>query len=505
MFFMKRLLVRFSLIFTYVLFLFFCFIVPAQAMDRSVIIGFHNKPGPSEKALLLGKDIEVKHKFRHISAYAAKLSEQAVERLRKDPRVKYVVEDTIYSVIDPVEIVADPVEDPVAEPIEYLNSWGVKHIGSQAAHSINITGSGVRVAILDSGIDYTHQELVMNYKGGWDFVFNDDDPYDDSWNSHGTHVAGIIAAAANGSGVVGVAPNAEIYALKVLDGAGFGLLSWIIEGIEWAIENKIDVVNVSIGGPHSVALQEACDAAYNAGVLLLAAAGNTYGGDVTFPAAYDSVIAVTGTDSADQRGLFAPFGPQIELAAPGVTINSTSVNDGYAVLSGTSQGAPHVSGLAALVLSAGVSDLNNDGKVNNQDVRMQLQMSAHDLGDPGKDDVYGYGLIDVSAALGIDGDGDDSSVSFELVRGTVRSSDNMSYTLSDMICQVSITNNSLSGVRVIVYENGSIRYDLSKKIFFNRLFPQETSFSLDARGTTLNIVFMPIGKPASSATITIDQ
>lgn len=107
MFFMNRLLVRLLLIFTYVLFLFFCIIVPAQAMDRSVIIGFHNKPGPSEKALLLGKDIEVKHKFRHISAYAAKLSEQAVERLRKDPRVKYVVEDTIYSVIDPVEIVAE--------------------------------------------------------------------------------------------------------------------------------------------------------------------------------------------------------------------------------------------------------------------------------------------------------------------------------------------------------------------------------------------------------------
>jgi len=240
----------------------------------------------------------------------------------------------------------------------------------------------------------------MNYQGGWDFVFDDNDPYDDSWNSHGTHVAGIIAAAADGSGVVGVAPNAELYAVKVLDGAGFGLLSWIMEGIEWAVDNEIDVVNISIGGFHTVALQDACDAAYTAGVLLVAAAGN--GAEVAYPAAYDSVIAVTGTDSADQQGWFAPFGSQVELAAPGVVIQSTSANNNYAELSGTSQAASHVSGVAALVFSAGTNDLNNDGIVNNQDVRMQLQLSAQDLGDPGKDDVYGYGLIDVAAALEID-------------------------------------------------------------------------------------------------------
>lgn len=496
MFIMNRLQVRLFFIFIYVLFLSFFSLTPAQATERSVIIGFHNAPGPSEKALMLGKDIDVKHKFRHISAYAAKLSDQAVERLRKDPTVKYIVEDAVYSVIDPIEIVADS----VADPIEYQNSWGVEHIGSQAAHSKNITGNGVRVAILDSGIDYTHQEFAVNYKGGWDFVFSDNDPYDDSWNSHGTHVAGIIAAAANGSGVVGVAPNAEIYALKVLDGSGSGLLSWIIEGIEWAVDNKIDVVNISIGGPHSVALQDACDAAYNAGVLLVAAAGNTYGGDVTYPAAYDSVIAVTGTDSADQQGWFAPIGSQIELAAPGVAIKSTSLNDGYADLSGTSQAAPHVSGLAALVLSAGASDLNNDGIVNNRDVRIQLQMSARNLGDPGKDDVYGYGLIDVAAALRIT-----DGVSFELVKGPKNRSDNKFYAFFDMTYQVGIANKSLAGVRVVVYENGCVRDDLSKRIFFSSQLPQNVSFSLDASGTAFNVVFLPIGKIGSSAAITIDQ
>ena len=496
MLFMNRLRVSVSLIFTCVLFLSFCFIVPAQATGRSVIIGFHNDPGPSEKALMLGKDIEIKHKFRHIPAYTAKLSDQAVERLRKDPRVKYVVEDTIYSVVDPIAIVAES----VADPIEYQNSWGVKHIGSQAAHSMNITGNGVRVAILDTGIDYTHQEFAMNYKGGWDFVFDDNDPFDDSTNSHGTHVAGIIAAAANGSGVVGVAPNAEIYALKVLDGGGHGDLSWIIEGIEWAVDNKMDVVNISIGGPDSPALQDACDAAYDAGVLLVAAAGNTNGGDVTYPAAYNSVIAVTGTDSADQQGWFAPLGSQIELAAPGVAIKSTSLNNGYADLSGTSQAAPHVSGLAALVLSAGVNDLNNDGIVNNRDVRMQLQMSARDLGDPGKDDVYGYGLIDVATALRIT-----DSVTFELVKGSKHRSDNRFYTFFDMTYQVGIANKSLVGVRVVVYENGCVRDDLSKRILFSSQLPQNVSFSLDAGGAAFNVVFLPIGTIGSSAVITIDQ
>ena len=493
MFFINRLMmVRLSSAITFLLFC-FCFIVPVQAMERSVIIGFHNKPGPSEEALLHRHGGGIKHKFRHISAYAASLSDKAVKRLRKNRKVKYVIEDTIYWAIEPVEVAADP--------IEYQNSWGVEHIGSMTAHSNNIAGNGVRVAILDSGIDYTHQELAMNYQGGWDFVFDDNDPYDDSWNSHGTHVAGIIAAAADGSGVVGVAPYAELYAVKVLDGGGFGLLSWIIEGIEWAIDTGVDVVNISIGGPHSVALQDACDAAYNAGILLVAAAGN--GGEVTYPAAYDSVIAVTGTDSTDQPGWFAPYGAQIELAAPGVVIQSTSVNNDYAELSGTSQAAPHVAGVAALILSAGTNDLNNDGMVNNRDVRMQLQMSAQDLGNPGKDDIYGYGLVNVTAALDVD-DVENPGWSFELVRGYKRVNNKEIVTLTDRTYQVTIGNNSLRGVRVVVYEDGYVRDDLSERINLKKRLPQDISFSIDARGTTLNVVFFPIGKLCSSAMITID-
>ena len=164
------------------------------------------------------------------------------------------------------------------------------------------------MAILDTGIDYTHEDLDGNYRGGYDFVFGDDDPFDDSRNSHGTHVAGIIAAEKNGIGVVGVAPEAEIYAVKVLDGAGFGTEDWIIAGIEWAVSNGVDVINMSLTGPDRQGLREACEQARNAGILLVAAGGNSLagGGPVKYPAAYNSVIAVTGTDALDLPGYFAP-------------------------------------------------------------------------------------------------------------------------------------------------------------------------------------------------------
>ena len=490
MFFINRLIVKLFHTVTFALFLTCCFTIQTQAGERSMIIGFHEQPDLLEESLVHGKGGKIKRKFQNIPAYAADLSDKAVKHLRKDPRVKYVVEDSWYWVVEPLQM---------ADPLEYQNSWGVAHIGSMTAHANNINGKNVRVAVLDTGIDYKHQDLAKNYQGGIDFVFNDNDPYDDSWNSHGTHVAGIIAAAANGSGVVGVAPKAKLYGVKVLDGGGFGLLSWIIAGIDWAISKNIDIINISIGGSHSSALQDACDKAYEDGVLLVAAAGSKSG--IKYPAAYDSVIAVTGTDMADQdqQYWFAPTGPQIELAAPGVFVNSTSANNDFKELSGTSQAAPHVSGVAALIYSAGTYDLNGDDIINNKDVRIQLQESALDLGDAGKDDVFGYGLVDVPAALEIDR----GSTTFDLVRDPQHGNDSKIVELYDMEYQVTISNNSLKEVHVEVYENGIYRGDLYEEFSFAKHMPQEVSFFLDALNTTLEVVFLPLGRPGSSAGITI--
>jgi len=346
---------------------------------RDVIIGFHQMPIPSEKALIHSEGgVVVKHEYHLIPAVSASLSEQAIDRMRKNPRVAYIEDDVILT------IATD----------EYANSPGVSHINSEMAHNNGIDGTGVKVAVIDTGMDYNHEDLNDNYKGGYDFVFNDCDPFDDSYNSHGTHVAGIIAAEMNGIGVVGVAPNASLYAVRVLDGAGFSKTSWVIAGIEWAVDNDMDVIIMSSGTEKdSKSFRDACRNAYDAGVLLVAAAGNTYGGNGKYPARYDSVIAVTATDPNDGQALFSPMGQEVELAAPGVNIWSTIQGDGYGNLNGTSQAAPHVAGTAALIISSNLPDVNGDGTVNNEDVRLQLQSTAQDLGDLGKDDTYGYGLV----------------------------------------------------------------------------------------------------------------
>ena len=356
---------------------------------RDVIIGFHQMPIPSEKALIQsGSGVVVKHEYRLIPAVSASLSEQAIDIMRKNPRVAYIEDDVILTIATG----------------EYENSWGVSHIGCEMAHNNGIDGTGVKVAVIDTGIDYTHEDLDANYKGGYDFVFNDPDPFD-NYNSHGTHVAGIIAAERNGIGVVGVAPNASLYAVRVLDSAGFGNAGWVIAGIEWAVENDMDVVVMSFSTREdSQSLRDACRSASDAGVLLVAAAGNTPG-NVTYPARYDSVIAVTATDLNDSQASFSPIGPEVELAAPGVNIMSTTRGDGYGDLSGTSQAAPHVAGTAALIISSNLPDVNDDGVVNNEDVRLQLQSTAQELGDPGKDDTYGYGLVEAripAAAISCD-------------------------------------------------------------------------------------------------------
>jgi subtilisin family serine protease len=254
-------------------------------------------------------------------------------------------------------------------------------------------GSGVNVAIIDTGIDYTHSDLDANFGTllGYDFVNDDSEPMDD--NGHGTHCAGIVAAEDNGEGVVGVAPGAHLYAVKVLDSGGSGYGSDVIAGIQWSVTNNMDVISMSLGSDFgSISLKTACDNAYySSGVLLVAAAGNDgnppgKGDNVDYPAGYDSVIAVAATDRSDNRASFSSTGSAVELAAPGVSIYSTWRNGGYATKSGTSMACPHVAGTAALVIG---------------DVRQRLRDTADDLGPTGFDTKYGYGLVDADgAALG---------------------------------------------------------------------------------------------------------
>jgi len=201
------------------------------------------------------------------------------------------------------------------------------------------TGNGIKVAVIDTGIDVDYPDLMANIKGGYNAT-SKKKSYDDD-NGHGTHVAGIIAAVDNEMGVIGVAPEADLYAIKALDAYGDGYVSDIVEGIEWCIENDIDIINMSLGMANdSVLLNEAVQDAYSAGILMVVAAGNNYGGDCEIPAAYDEVIAV-GAIKTD--GSIADFSAinGVDAWAPGVDVYSTYINDIYIDFDGTSMAAPH--------------------------------------------------------------------------------------------------------------------------------------------------------------------
>jgi subtilisin family serine protease len=491
--------------------IYFSLLSPVFGGEKSVIIGFHEKTGPSEQALIHDAKGIIKRTFRLIPAMAVSMPEEEITKLKKNNKVAYVENDSIVTAVEP--LIGD----------EYANSWGVQHIGAGVVHASGNKGLGVKIAVLDTGIDYTHEDLDGNYKGGYNFVEYIDysvdpyDPFDDSWNGHGTHVAGIIAAEQNDNGVVGVAPEADLYAVKVLDASGHGLTSWVISGIQWAVDNKMDIVNISIQvGEDSPSLLSACNAAYDAGLLLVAAAGNTYGGEVTDPAAYDSVIAVTATTIDDMRSNISPISPKVELAAPGVNIMSTvpsSVNiTGYENLSGTSQAAPHVAGTAALILSSGnLEDLNNDGEVNNKDIRLKLRMTAIDLGDTGFDYTYGFGLVDAAeAALP-----ESETEYLTIIKTSNPRLDAKTVSLSHGLYQVTIENNGLNKVKVKVSEGGVVLKDLSSTYHFNCISrnryhwfnsdrPQQVTFDLDVT-STFDITFIPYGKNGASANITIKK
>jgi subtilisin len=367
----------------------------ALAADLDVIIGFKKPVGQPEKDLVKSHGGKEKKSFHLIPAISAQLPEDKIEKLKKDPKIAYIEKERIYKAAD-----------------EYSDSWGVQHIGAQPVHNQNIYGDGVKVAVLDTGIDCNHPDLVMNCRGGYDFVYGDSDPID--YNGHGTHVSGIIAAKNNGGGVVGVAPNSNIYAVSVLSPYGDGQTSWIISGIEWAVDNNMNIATMSLycdPNPYfpceDPALHAAVDNAYNSGLLLVAAGGNTNGGEVRYPAAYDSVIAVTATDENNKNAGLSPIGSEIELAAPGINVLSTVPTgscimcdpSGYRYASGTSMAVPHVTGVAALIISQGIADVNGDGLKNNIDVRLKLQTTARDLGVPGRDNIYGYGIVDATMAV----------------------------------------------------------------------------------------------------------
>ncbi|KAF5425403.1 MAG: subtilisin/minor extracellular protease Epr, partial [Candidatus Methanocomedens sp.] len=351
-----------------------------------VIIEFNDKV---DKKLLENNGGKIKIEYKLRPAVAASLPPKAIENLRKNPNIKSIVND--------IEI------HTMEYGTSYFSDWGIKQIGADKVHNNGIKGETINVAILDTGADLDHSDLESNIAYSYDFS-GDNDPDASDRDGHGTHVAGTIGALLNGNGIVGVAPDVNLYILKVFTDGGSGAYSDIEEALEWCRfthndddqSNDIQIVSMSIGSeyadgdPH---IEDCVNDLYNAGILLIGAAGNSGAADdnVIYPARYTNVMAVAATDISNNKASFSSTGPAVEISAPGVLIRSTYKNDRYTTKSGTSMATPHLAGTAALVMAA------NPG-ISNVEVRQILRDTADDRGEPGRDTSYGFGLVDAYEA-----------------------------------------------------------------------------------------------------------
>lgn len=353
------------------------FVLPDQTAQASenkrYIIGFEPE---IQEDLLEPFSERIYQRLERIQAVAIELSPTEVHLFEQSEYVSYIEED------EPVKVKSQVVD------------WGVKAVGSSSVWENGLTGKGVKVAILDTGVNANHPDLKV--VSGQSFVSYTDSYQDD--NGHGTHVAGIIAALNNSIGIVGVAPEASIYAAKVLDENGDGFTSDVVKAIEWSLNQGVNIINLSMGGKTSSRhLEAALDDAYQHGALIIAAAGNQgnasgTGDTVDFPAAYESVIAVAAIDQQNRRASFSATGPAVEVAAPGVAIRSTYLNNEYVQVHGTSMAAPHVTGHLALLKQAYPN-------ATNVQLRQMLREQTVDLGPLGRDPHYGFGRIAIPANL----------------------------------------------------------------------------------------------------------
>ena len=363
--------------------------------------------------------------FRRLRAPSGKTVADMVEIYQVDANVEYAEANYIaYALKAPNDELY-----PLQWHLYNASYGGIK---AESAWTIS-TGSGAVVAVLDTGIAYENYSEKNSegsnvsyqkapdlantlFAAGYDFVNHDEHPNDDSISGHGTHIAGIIAQnTSNGIGTAGVAFNAYLMPVKVLDSCGAGTYADIAEGIIWATENNAHVINLGFGGTEpSMALEKAIAYAYNSGVTLIAAAGNDGTGGVFYPAAYDDyVIAVGATRYDETLAYYSNHGTSLDLVAPGGDLNVDQNGDnygdgilqqaynisgygtiswGYSFMEGTSMAAANVSGVAALLIAKG-------NATSPAEVRQALTSTAEDKGTAGWDVRYGWGLVDAFAAL----------------------------------------------------------------------------------------------------------
>lgn len=359
----------------------------AEEENVEVIVVYKDEvheEGQVSKLVKSYDDVEV---LKELPMAIMTVPKSEIKKLENNPNVETVAMNEEIQLIEPTASIWDEINESALNENDLDN---LKKVNAYAAWTKGLTGKGVKIAVIDGGVE-RHKDLKI--AGGKSF-FNGVSYYDDD-DGHGTHVAGIIAAQRDGKGTAGIAPDASVYSLKVFhlvkkdeedEGELIGTTAELIKALDWAIANKINIVNMSLGlyGDNK-GLRTAIQEAGKQGILLVAASGNKGIRRVAYPAAYEEVIAVSSVDGEDDLSYFSNFGEEIELVAPGESINSTVNNNKYGEMSGTSMATPHVTGLLAILKQ----------KFPNYSpaaLRRYITDSALDLGDPGRDEEYGYGL-----------------------------------------------------------------------------------------------------------------
>lgn len=342
------------------------------SIGRYIVLMQDNAHLEAAQAVLASKGM-LPERLGGINGFSVTGNLNVLRGLEKQLAIRHIEPDQI------VKALVKPVKPTVPQPPEAIQ-WGVDHMNAPEVWGA-YDGDGIKVAVIDTGIDTSHPDLKVF--GGVNYVrtvktYNDD-------NGHGTHVAGIIAALDNEIGVVGMAPLARLYAVKVLNSQGSGYLSDVIRGINWAASNGMTVINLSLGADSgSLALQESLDLVAEKGVIAVAAAGND-ASDIDYPGAYSSTIAVGAVDVEHDLAYFSSFGPELDVVAPGLSVYSTYKGGIYKTLSGTSMATPHVAGLAVLF-----KDKYPGGNLD--DFRTFLMDTSDDMLESGYDIYTGYGF-----------------------------------------------------------------------------------------------------------------
>ena len=424
-----------------------------EYIPNEVKVGFWRLPPSLEKfASEYGaklKNFDNANEFLLFALFETDDATEFIKQISTDPYIRHAT-------LNGVGHICYTPDDP-----RWNQQWGPEKIYCPEAWDYQKGDTRIFVAIVDTGVDYNHEDLSGRVIKGYDYVNNDNDPMDD--HNHGTHCAGICGAIMdNNKGIAGVA-QVSLIAVKVADNTGLFTWANLAKGINYSANygptNCAKVISMSLetsGDDPDV--KSACNYAYNTkGCLLVASSGNYGGEQIAYPAAYDKVIAVGATDSNDQRWYGSNYGNKLELVAPGVDIHSTIRNNGYESWTGTSMAAPHVSGVAALMWSQ-----NPKVAYNNAKVREVLKNTAIDLGTSGKDKYYGYGKVNAYAAA---------------TSGVVLTGESGSFTYNHEYYTFSVSVPAPSAVNVVMAGNENADFDL-----YAKWGSPPTTTNYDARG-----------------------